>query len=312
MTPLNQKKKILVTGANGLLGQKLIGFLREDERFETIATARGANRLPFTTGYTYHTMDITDWSSIESVFETIKPEVVIHTAAMTNVDQCEAEKEACWKQNVTAVENLVKACESNDTFLLHLSTDFIFDGKAGPYKEEDEPNPISFYGWSKLAAEKAVTSSSIRWAIARTVLVYGIAHDMSRSNIVLWVKKSLEDHKTIQVVDDQWRTPTLAEDLALGCILIAEKESQGIFNISGEDLLTPYEMALRTADYFGLNKELIKRADSTTFTQPARRPPRTGFILDKAKNTLGYAPRTFSEGIEILAQQLAENTPSGK
>ena len=312
MTPLNQKKKILVTGANGLLGQKLIGFLREDERFETIATARGANRLPFITGYTYHAMDITDWSSIESVFETIKPEVVIHTAAMTNVDQCEAEKEACWKQNVTAVEYLVKACEANDTFLLHLSTDFIFDGKAGPYKEEDEPNPISFYGWSKLAAEKAVTSSSIRWAIARTVLVYGIAHDMSRSNIVLWVKKSLEDHKTIQVVDDQWRTPTLAEDLALGCILIAEKESQGIFNISGEDLLTPYEMALRTADYFGLNKELIKRADSTTFTQPARRPPRTGFILDKAKNILGYAPRTFSEGIEILAQQLAENTPSGK
>lgn len=312
MTPLNQKKKILVTGANGLLGQKLIGFLREDERFETIATARGTNRLPFTTGYTYHTMDITDWSSFESVFETIKPEVVIHTAAMTNVDQCEAEKEACWKQNVTAVEYLVKACEVNDTFLLHLSTDFIFDGKAGPYKEEDEPNPISFYGWSKLAAEKAVTSSSIRWAIARTVLVYGIAHDMSRSNIVLWVKKSLEDQKTIQVVDDQWRTPTLAEDLALGCILIAEKESQGIFNISGEDLLTPYEMALRTADYFGLNKELIKRADSTNFTQPARRPPRTGFILDKAKKILGYAPRTFSEGIEILAQQLAENTPSGK
>lgn len=307
MTTLTHKKKILVTGANGLLGQKLIGFLREDDTVETIATARGSNRLPFTKGYSYLTMDITDAGSIESAFSAVKPDVVIHTAAMTNVDQCEAEKENCWKQNVTAVEYLVRACRNHGSFLLHLSTDFIFDGTAGPYREDDEPNPISFYGWSKYAAEKAIIHSDIRWAIARTILVYGIAHDMSRSNIVLWVKKSLEEGKTIQVVDDQWRTPTLAEDLAIGCMLIARSESPGVFNISGKDLLTPYEMAHQTADYFGLDKDLIRRADSTTFTQPARRPAKTGFVLDKAESILGYAPRSFSEGIGILASQLKES-----
>ncbi|GAA4431814.1 dTDP-4-dehydrorhamnose reductase [Ravibacter arvi] len=304
MTTEQKKKKILVTGANGLLGQKLIDLLRANEAVSTYATARGENRLPFQEGYVYLPMDITSEAAIQEVFGQVMPDVVIHTAAMTNVDQCEAEKEACWKQNVEAVELLVAACRRSNTFLLHLSTDFIFDGKAGPYTEEAEANPISFYGWSKLAAEKAVSGSTIRWAIARTVLVYGIAHDMSRSNIVLWVKKSLEDGKTINVVDDQWRTPTLAEDLAQGCFLIADRQAEGVFNISGKDLLTPYEMALQTADYFGLDKGLIRRADSSTFTQPARRPPKTGFILDKATSVLGYAPRSFKEGIEILAGQM--------
>ncbi len=304
MTTKESKKTILVTGANGLLGQKLIEALRQDASVHTMATARGDNRLPVKDGYTYWPMDITDEEQVKEVFGKTRPDIVIHTAAMTNVDQCEAEKEDCWKQNVTAVEFLAKACEAHDSFLLHLSTDFIFDGLAGPYAEDAEPNPLSFYGWSKYAAEKAVMSSRIRWAIARTVLVYGIAHDMSRSNIVLWVKKSLEDGKTINVVNDQWRTPTLAEDLAEGCLLIARKEACGVYNISGRDLLTPYDMALMTADYFNLDKGLIREADSSTFTQPARRPPRTGFILDKSVRDLGYAPHSFSEGISILAAQL--------
>ena len=146
--------------------------------------------------------------------------------------------------------------------------------------------------------------SGLRWAIARTVLVYGIAYDMSRSNIILWVKKSLEDGKNIKVVTDQWRTPTLAEDLAMGCYLIANQEAEGIFNISGKDLLTPYEMAIMTADYFELDKSLIAQADSSTFSQPAKRPARTGFVLDKARSILGYEPRSFTEGIAILAGQL--------
>ncbi len=304
MTTNESKKTILVTGANGLLGQKLIGALRQDASVHTVATARGANRLPAEDGYSYQPMDITDEGQVKEVFEKTRPDVVIHTAAMTNVDQCEAEKEDCWRQNVTAVEYLAKACEAHGSFLLHLSTDFIFDGLAGPYAEDADPNPISFYGWSKYAAEKAVMSAQVRWAIARTVLVYGIAHDMSRSNIVLWVKKSLEEGKTINVVNDQWRTPTLAEDLAEGCLLIARKEAGGVYNISGKDLLTPYDMALMTADYFNLDKGLIRKADSSTFTQPARRPPRTGFILDKSVKDLGYSPHSFSEGIGILAAQL--------
>ena len=297
-------KKILITGSNGLLGQKLVELLLNAKDIQVIATARGENRLPFSEGYEYQSMDITSREQVQEVVENVKPNVIIHTAAMTNVDQCESEKDACWAQNVSSVEYLIDACSKIDCFLLHVSTDFIFDGKFGPYKEDAEANPISFYGWSKYAAEKVVQHSGIRWAIARTVLVYGIAFDMSRSNIILWVKKSLEEGKNIKVVTDQWRTPTLAEDLAMGCYLIADKEAEGIFNISGKDLLTPYEMAIMTADYFGLNKGLIAEADSSNFTQPAKRPARTGFILNKSNKILGYNPHTFEEGIAILARQL--------
>ncbi len=298
------RKRILITGANGLLGQKLVDLLTKQPNIDLIATARGANRLPYADGYTYYPMDITNRQEVLDVVTETRPQVIIHTAAMTNVDQCEAEKDACWSQNVTAVESLVQASQLVDAFLVHVSTDFIFDGTSGPYDEEAEPNPISFYGWSKYAAEKVVTTSAIRWAVARTVLVYGIAHDMSRTNIILWVKKSLEDGKTIKVVTDQWRSPTLAEDLAMGCYLLADKEAEGIFNVSGRDFLTPYEMAIKTAEYFSLDQALITQADSTTFSQPARRPPRTGFVLDKATAVLGYQPHSFEEGIAVLAGQL--------
>jgi dTDP-4-dehydrorhamnose reductase len=170
--------------------------------------------------------------------------------------------------------------------------------------EEALPDPVNYYGQTKLDGEELLKHSSLKWAIARTVLVYGLANDLSRSNIILWVKSSLEAGKQIQVVDDQVRTPTLAEDLAAGCILMAEQGATGIFNISGSELLTPYQMAMETADYFGLNKELIVRTDSTKFTQPARRPMKTGFVIEKAKNQLGYRPKSFREGISILSKQL--------
>lgn len=297
-------KKILVTGSNGLLGQKLIVLLAKNPDIEVIATARGQNRLPIKEGYEYYSMDITNGEEIEAVVSKTRPNAIIHAAAMTNVDQCEFEKDNCWAQNVKAVEDIVNVCTKYDIFLCHVSTDFIFDGVSGPYSEDAEANPLSFYGWSKLAAEFLIKKSTIRWAIARTVLVYGIAFDMSRSNIILWVKKSLEEGKNIKVVTDQWRTPTLAEDLAIGTFLITENETEGIFNISGKDLLTPHQMAIMTADFFKLDKSLIASADSTTFSQPARRPAKTGFILEKANKVLGYKPHSFKEGIEILANQL--------
>ncbi|MBO0933061.1 SDR family oxidoreductase [Fibrella aquatilis] len=296
--------KILITGANGLLGQKLVGLLAQQTDVDLIATARGENRLPLQGGYTYRAMDITNRQQVLDVITDVRPDAVIHGAAMTDVDKCELDKDACWAQNVTATEHIVEACRAVGAFLCHVSTDFIFDGTAGPYTEEAEGNPISFYGWSKYAAEKVVMHSGLNWAIARTVLVYGIAHDMSRSNIILWVKKSLEDGKTIKVVTDQFRSPTLAEDLAQGCALIAQKRATGIFNISGKDVLTPHEMAIQTADYFGLDKSLITEATAATFTQTARRPPRTGFIITKAQRELGYAPHSFSEGIAVLAEQM--------
>jgi dTDP-4-dehydrorhamnose reductase len=298
------QKKVLITGSNGLLGQKLVHLLSNTPSIHLIATSRGANRLAWSDSYSYRSLDITNAKAVVELLIKENPDVVIHTAAMTNVDQCEGEKEACWALNVTATGYLIEACRQIGCFFLHLSTDFIFDGKNGPYTEEAEPNPISFYGWSKFAAERLFKNSGLQWAIARTVLVYGIAHDMSRSNIILWVKKSLEEGKAIKVVTDQWRTPTLAEDLATGCLLIAQQEAEGIFNLSGKDFLTPYEMAIKTADYFQLDKSLISPVDANTFSQPALRPPRTGFILDKPRNVLGYDPHTFEEGIRILARQM--------
>ncbi|SKC49368.1 SDR family oxidoreductase [Ohtaekwangia koreensis] len=295
--------KILVTGSNGLLGQKLTELLENDPSVTLIATARGKSVLPITKGE-YHSLDITDANAVDQVFASTKPDVVINTAAMTQVDQCETEREACWTANVTSVENLVNACAKNNTHLVHVSTDFIFDGTRGPLDENEKPNPVNYYGESKLAAEEVVLKSKIGWSILRTVLVYGITNDMSRSNIVLWVKNSLEQGKKIQVVNDQWRTPTLAEDLAAGCFLAARKKAKGVYNISGKDFLTPYDIAIATADYFKLDKSLISLTDSTKFTQPAKRPPRTGFIIDKARTDLGYEPRSFAEGLAVLESQL--------
>ena len=296
--------KILITGSNGLLGQKLVSLLYLLPEVTLIATARGANRDEIYEDYIYESMDITSEENVLKVFRKHKPDAVIHTAAMTHVDQCELNKEACVDQNITAVNHIVKASKEVGAFLLHVSTDFIFDGTHGPLTEEEIPNPVNYYGWTKWEAEKAVENSGLKWAIARTVLVYGVVQDMSRSNIVLWVKNNLEQKKEINVVSDQWRTPTLAEDLAKGCWLIVQKQATGIFNISGEEMLSPYELAHQVADVWKLDKGLIKQADSSTFTQPAMRPPKTGFIIDKAKQQLGYKPHTLFEGLELVKEQL--------
>ncbi|AYA38581.1 SDR family oxidoreductase [Hymenobacter oligotrophus] len=297
--------RLLITGANGLLGQKLIGLLHQEPGVELIATSRGSNRLgEVFPNVPFAALDVTNAEQVEQVIGELKPTHVIHTAAMTNVDECELNREACWLQNVTATENLARTCAAHDVHLTHLSTDFIFDGSHGPLTEDATPNPISYYGESKLAAEQAVQNTAgLRWAIARTVLVYGVLHGGGRTNIVLWVRNSLREGKQIKVVNDQWRTPTLAEDLAQGCWLIAKQSALGTYNISGRELLTPYDIALRVADHFSLDKSLIIEADGSTFTQPAKRPPRTGFIIEKAEKELGYRPHSFTEGIDIVAAQ---------
>ncbi len=296
--------RVLVTGANGLLGQKLVSLLSDNPNVDLHATGRGACRVP-AGNYTYHQIDLTEEASIFDLFQRETPDAIIHGAAMTNVDACEENPEECQLQNVTVVKSLVRACETYDTYMMHVSTDFIFDGNDGPYKEDDTPNPISIYGQSKLDAEQAIVSSKLKWAIARTILVYGVIPNSSRSNIVLWVKNSLEEGKPIQLITDQWRMPTLAEDLAMGCWLITKKQATGIFNISGSDLLNPHQMALKTAEAFGLDSSLISPTDGSKFTQPAKRPPKTGFILDKSKEILGYKPSSFEDGLKLLKEQLS-------
>jgi dTDP-4-dehydrorhamnose reductase len=303
--------KLLITGSNGLLGQKLVYKLRDRKDVICIATARGENRLVNQSGYEYCALDITNQTNVDDVFTTYQPDVVINTAAMTNVDACETEREQAMLLNATSVRYQIEALEklkkNNSEYhphFIHLSTDFIFDGTHGPLDEDEKPNPLSYYAETKLEAEKIVMTSSLDWAIARTVLVYGIVDNMSRSNIVLWVKSNLEQGKTINVVDDQFRTPTLAEDLADGCILMAEKRAKGIYNISGKDFYSILDLARVVADYYGLDKNLIKPSKSADIKQPAKRPPITGFIIDKAKNDLGYNPHSFVEGIQLLEEQL--------
>jgi dTDP-4-dehydrorhamnose reductase len=303
-------RTILITGSNGLLGQKLIYALLERNKknysWDIIATSKGENRLLEKNGYTYFPLDITKKEEVVAAMEKFQPEVVINTAAMTNVDACESQKEECFAMNVTSVKNFIDAIGRGTCHFIHLSTDFVFDGENGPYKEDDKPNPLSYYAWSKYESEKLVQDSGIKSAIIRTIIVYGIVDNMSRSNIVLWAKDALTKGQKINIVDDQFRSPTLAEDLAEGCLLCAEKGASGIFHISGKDQMSVLELVYRVADFWKLNKSLITPSKSETIKQPAKRPPRTGFIIEKAKRELGYNPHSFEEGLAVLDRQLKE------
>ncbi|MDP4774461.1 MAG: NAD(P)-dependent oxidoreductase, partial [Schleiferiaceae bacterium] len=224
MTP----KRILITGANGLLGQSLL-FLGQD-RHELLATGRGPARGDHF-GFPYAELDSTKAEDYERVFAAFKPDVVVHSAAMTQVDDCEHDQEACNLLNVEATKLCAEACARHGVHLIFLSTDFIFDGKNGPYSEEAEPAPLSVYGWSKLRAEDAVKASGARYAIARTVLVIGYVPGLSRSNIILWARQALGRGERIRVVHDQVRSPTWSVDLAEGCLRIAELAAEGIYHI---------------------------------------------------------------------------------
>jgi dTDP-4-dehydrorhamnose reductase len=300
---------VLITGSTGLLGQKLLKKLCSDNSLNVVATARStpaslpAERI-------FHQLDITDPDQVNQVIAQTRPDVVINTAAATNVDWCEQHVEACTLVNTTAVQYLVDACKKKRTHLIQLSTDFVFNGTRELLTEEDKPDPVNHYGLSKLQAEQLIQRSSIPWCIIRTVLVYGVASGTSRSNIVLWIKKSLEEGTPIRVVNDQLRTPTLAEDLAMGCYLALKKRAAGIYHISGKELMTPYDMAVQTAAFFGLDQSLIAATNSQIFRQPARRPLKTGFAIEKANRELGYSPHTFNEGLTVVGTQLmhASNT----
>lgn len=297
-------KKIIVTGSNGLLGQKVTELSIQDPEIELIATSIGPNRHNLKDGYTYEELDVLDLDRLNELVEIYQPDSIIHTAAMTNVDACEAERAKCYALNVQSVKNLVDVCERKGIQLVHLSTDFIFDGENGPYTEEAEPNPLSYYGETKLESELILKNSSCRWAILRTIIVYGVVNDMSRSNIVLWAKGALEKGEPIHVVNDQWRMPTLAEDLAECCLLAVKKHASGVFNVSGKDLMSILEIVERVADHYGLNKSLIKAISAESLNQAAKRPKKTGFILDKAIVELGYSPHSFEEGMAFMDKQL--------
>lgn len=299
-------KRVLVTGSNGLLGQKITQQILHHPEVELIATNRGKNKYPVKEGYVYETMDILNQGQVAAVLHQYRPDVVIHTAAITNVDVCHTNRETCWETNVDATANLISLCEKMGIHFIYLSTDFVFDGLKGPYKEDDAANPVSYYGESKLAAENLTKQMKGSWTIIRTILVYGILNDMSRSNIVLWAKGALQAAKPINVVNDQWRMPTLAEDLADACLLAVKHSATGVFHISGKDMMTVAELVKKVADFWNLDTSLMKEISSDSLGQEAKRPKKTGFILDKAMTELQYQPHSFEEGLALVSRQLSK------
>lgn len=300
-------KTVLITGSNGLLGQKLTDLYLQKKDKKLIATGLGPNRHPVKSGYIYETLDIRDKSNLQSLVEKYRPDCIIHTAAMTQVDDCETNHEDCDKLNIDAVNNIASIAADYNIHLVHLSTDFIFDGNKELLSEEDKPNPLSYYGHSKLKGEQIIQKTCKSYAILRTVLVYGVVADMSRSNIVLWAVNSLKAGKNIKVVNDQWRTPTLAEDLAQGCFLAEDKNAFGIYNISGPDFVSMDQMVLTIADIWNLDTSLIQTISSIELNQAAKRPPKTGFNINKAIKELQYSPHSLKNGLEIVKSQIELN-----
>ncbi len=270
-------KKIVITGSNGLLGQTLVNLLmKAPENYSVFGLSKGDNRMN-RNDFLYYDIDITNYSQLEECITYIQPSFIINTAAMTNVDTCELKPEECNNLNIEAVKYLTQICTKLNIHFIQISTDFIFDGSKGIYKETDLPNPLSIYGHSKLKAENIVKNSGVNFSILRTILVYGKGVNLKRNNIVLWVKDMLENNKEITIVDDQYRMPTYVEDLAMACKLIVDKNISGVYHISSNELLSVFEIANQIADVFGLNKKLIKPISSKTLNQKAIRPPKNRF-----------------------------------
>ena len=295
--------RVVITGSNGLLGQSLLNLLLDASKYQVFGFSRGKNRSG-REDFTYVSLDITEEVTLKKELLKIQPDFIINTAAMTHVDVCESEKEACDLLNVEVVKWLKEISEEIESHVIHISTDFIFDGKKGYYKETDIPNPLSYYGLSKLKSEEVLKNSKIDFTILRTILVFGRVYDMSRSNIVLWVKSMLEQGKEITIVEDQYRMPTYVEDLALACKISMDKRATGVYNIASSELLSVYKIAQQIAEAFGLNKSLITPISTSTLNQTAPRPPKTGFDLSKTNKELGFYTKTFKEDLERFKKTL--------
>ena len=292
--------RLLITGSNGLLGQKIVKIcLKRGAEF--LATSNGANRNQECPSERYLEMDITNQFKIAEIFTNYKPTHIIHTAALTNVDYCELNPEECQEVNVLATQKLWNEAQKINAHFQLLSTDFIFDGLKGNYKETDEPSAVSIYGQSKVDAEHVlINSENKNWSIARTIIVYGTANNLSRTNIVLWSISALSKGEPMKIINDQFRMPTWADDLAWGCLEICRRDKKGIFHLCGPELMAVNEIVFRIAKHLGKSTENVEIISSSTLNQPAKRPPRTGFDLSKSRSELGYNPKTIEETITIL------------
>lgn len=299
--------KILITGSNGLLGQKIVKrCIKQGISF--IATSKGPNRNPDCPEDHYIDVDLTAFEAIIRLVVKENPTAIIHTAALTNVDYCELNPEECHLVNVMATKALYEAAKLIGAHFELLSTDFVFDGEKGAYSEDDAVNPLSVYAESKVEAEKLLLEDKNydNWSITRTIIVYGTGFGLSRSNMILWALEALPKGEKMKLVNDQFRAPTWADDLAYGCVEIVLRKQKGIFHLSGPMIRSVDEIVVEVGKALNIDTaSIIETISSQTLNQAAKRPPKTGFDLSKAEKMLDYRPKDIRETIPLLIEDLA-------
>ncbi len=296
-------KRILVCGSNGLLGQRIAMMLDGRTEYEVLHTSRHRSFVFDHQLFDYTQLDLTHKRDVKSLVSSFQPDVIMNAAAATDVDWCEEHREEAWNANVGGVEHLVEASRKVGAKLIHVSTDYVFDGKSGNYTEDDKPNPVNYYGKTKLAGENAIRISDIDHAILRTIVVYGYGISVKR-NFALWVIENLRGGKGIRCVDDQVANPTFVTDLALAMIRVAELGKSGIFHVCGSEQVSRFEFAGRIAAVFGFDPSLIERVQSHQLYQKAARPLKSGFVTLKAETQLGLKAMNLEQGISQLKHEL--------
>ncbi|MGI5837285.1 MAG: SDR family oxidoreductase, partial [Chloroflexota bacterium] len=246
--------------------------------------------------FPYFQLDITDPDAVRALMLRTQPEAVIHTAAFTAVDACESQKELSWRVNVEGTANVAKVCAETSTRLVHVSTEYVFDGESGPYTEDDTPHPISHYGLTKLESEKAVREQCSDWVIGRTTVLFGHAPNV-RPSFVAWLVDKLSRGERVKIVDDQVGSPTLADNLAQMLLALLDSDRRELYNTVGDTVIDRYAFSVMAARLFQLDTGLIDRIKTSDLNQPAPRPLRAGLIMEKFK-------REFPE-IQVLTAEQA-------
>lgn len=295
-------KRVLITGANGLLGQKLTACFAQDSNIDLLTSSRQAESKSKDYSFGYIQLDITDTKSVKELIWNFEPDYIINSGAYTNVDGCEREKELSWRINVTGVENLVNAARLVGSKIVHVSTDYIFDGQKGPYDEHATPHPLSYYGRGKLASENVLRSSGKHWSIIRTMVVYGVANELN-NNFATWLVQELSKGNKVTIVDDQIGNTTLADDLANGIYLLVKKGKKGIYNMAGSDIISRYDFAVALAKAFNFDTSLISPIKTKDLNQLAPRPLNSGLITLKAESELGYRFLSLKESLRLFKSQ---------
>jgi dTDP-4-dehydrorhamnose reductase len=293
--------RVLVTGSSGLLGSKLLAAMATRPNLVSLAASRQAPAEPASQ---YFPLDITDPAAVERVLIAARPDVVIHTAAMTDVDGCEREAARAWAVNVDGTAHVVAACNRVGARLVHLSTEYVFDGTAGPYTETDPPNPLSVYGRSKLASEEAVAVCRQPWAVARTTVLFGYAPS-TRRHFVLWLLDRLAAGEPVRIVADQIGSPTLADNLAEMVLTLATAGAQGVYHTVGTTRLGRHAFAQRVASHFGFDPALVQPITTAELRQPAPRPLRAGLLVDRfCRDYPQVTPLAVDAALDRLRAQL--------